>query len=354
MAEARLRSIVVRAGARARALIAREGFRPSLFGGLLGASGGPKWLALHGIDRVLAERFLPRRGGPLALLGSSIGTFRHAALAQRDPLAALERFRAAYLAQRYSARPTPADVSEVSRQIVTELLGASGAREIIERADLSTHVVTVRSRALTASERRPLLALGLGASALANVVDRRLLGVGFERVLFHTGAAPRMVPGTLPTRAVPLTAESLPDALLASGSIPLVLAGVRDVGGAPPGVYRDGGVVDYHFDFELERPEGLLLMPHFSRELVPGWFDKGLRRRARGPALDDLVLIAPSAEGQARFPGGQVPDRKDFARFADPVRVSRWQAALGESARMGDELAALFEDPDPVRHMATL
>lgn len=35
---------------------------------------------------------------------------------------------------------------------------------------------------------------------------------------------------------------------MASGSIAVVMEGVRNIGGVPEGIYRDGGVTDYHFD----------------------------------------------------------------------------------------------------------
>ena len=45
---------------------------------------------------------------------------------------------------------------------------------------------------------------------------------------------------------IPLDARNDEDALLASGTIPLVCAPVRDIAGAPPGNYWDGALVDYH------------------------------------------------------------------------------------------------------------
>jgi hypothetical protein len=42
------------------------------------------------------------------------------------------------------------------------------------------------------------------------------------------------------------------------------------------------------------RPEkGLVLYPHFQRQVVPGWLDKAWKRRHRAsPALDNLVLLS--------------------------------------------------------------
>ena len=64
--------------------------------------------------------------------------------------------------------------------------------------------------------------------------------------------------------------------MFASGSIPLLMRGVVDPAGAPAGVYRDGGLIDYHIDQPLvnaDHAAPLVLMPHFSDRLVPGWFE---------------------------------------------------------------------------------
>ena len=51
-----------------------------------------------------------------------------------------------------------------------------------------------------------------------------------------------------PTVHRTLTPDNLRAALLASGSIPLLMEGVRIPGA--PGVYRDGGSADYHLDLD--------------------------------------------------------------------------------------------------------
>ena len=48
------------------------------------ASGGPKWLAIAGLDRFLFGAFLAApRTRPMHLIGSSIGSWRMACLARR-------------------------------------------------------------------------------------------------------------------------------------------------------------------------------------------------------------------------------------------------------------------------------
>ncbi|MFI5307621.1 MAG: patatin-like phospholipase family protein [Polyangiales bacterium] len=345
----------VRAGRRARTVLAERGFVPELFTTWLGASGGPKWLVLYGLDQVLAERWLRPGHGQVALVGSSIGSWRHACLAQRDPLAAIERFREAYVAQRYRGEPTPAEVSEQAAVILEHVLGSTGVQEILAHEGLQTHVVVAHCRGMLASERRALLALGLGAAAASNFVSRRALGLHLSRAMFHTGVEAAVTMHRFATHEVALNGENLHPALMASGAIPLVLAGVANISGAPPGVYRDGGVVDYHFDFHMTRPEGLCLYPHFSHSIVPGWFDKYVPwRRLTGPALDDVVMLGPSQQLVAGLPNGKIPDRSDFRTMKYEERLRAWQRVTDESRRMGDALLRLLDDPDPARHVTPL
>lgn len=339
-------SLRILAGPTALASLRRDGFDPDAFSVMAGASGGAKWLSIGGLDRALASHFVARRHSPLFLLGSSIGAWRACCHAMNDPLAAFDRFEQAYLAQRYGPRPSPAEVSRVTRGILEQLLGSDGAREILSSPDLRLNVMTVRARHFAASARPWAQKLALGLAAAGNMASRRSLGLFFERVLFHDrrGRAPFMDPAILPAETVALTRENLAPAVLASGAVPLVLEGVADIPGANPGTYRDGGITDYHFDCPMAGEDGLVFYPHFYPHLVPGWFDKGLPwRRAGGAALDRTVLLCPSQAFVAALPGGRIPDRRDFWDLDDDERLRRWRIAIAEGRRLGEEFAALVE-----------
>ena len=107
-----LEALAVYAGATAHKTIAREGWEPRLFDTLVGASGGPKLLGIGGLDRFLFGDFLQSSHHPMHLVGSSIGTWRHAALAAPDPVAALDSLHYQYINQHYEedSRPTTAIV----------------------------------------------------------------------------------------------------------------------------------------------------------------------------------------------------------------------------------------------------
>lgn len=336
--------LTVRAGAQARATLLREGFRADSFSTLLGASGGPKWLVLSAMDRVIARRLVAERTSELHALGTSIGAFRHAALAQRDAVAAIDRFEQVYAGQVYHRRPTPAEVTGESRRILGVLLGPDGVRDALSHPTLRLHVGVARSRGLAATDQRETLAPALALAATANAVSRRLLRLSFDRVIFHATPHPAFHFDDLPTRHVALSSENFAEATLASGSIPLVMQAIRDVPGAPPGLYRDGGVTDYHFAMDFEAPPGLLFYPHFSDRIVPGWFDKALGwRKARGSLLARTVLVTPSPEFLATLPGGKIPDRSDFQTFSTSERQRRWKEVLDKSSRLADALEELLQ-----------
>jgi hypothetical protein len=179
----------------------------------------------------------------------------------------------------------------------------------------------------------------------ANMVSRRHLGRFMERGIVHDARvrAPVSKLVDFPSHEVPLSPDNLLPALLASASIPLIMSGVRDLPGAPAGVYRDGGLLDYHLDLPYEQP-GVILYPHFTDKVVPGWFDKSLPwRRGDANRLQDVLLVSPSREYLASLPNGKLPDRKDFEKYAgdDAGRERVWRQAVAESDRLGDEFMEL-------------
>lgn len=336
-------SLTILAGAEALAELREVGLRPERVRAFVGASGGPKWLALHGLDRALFPWLLARARAPLHAVGSSIGSWRIATLATRQPLRALESLCDEYIEQRYGKKPSPREISAGGERILGATLGPDGVAPLVEHPLLRLHVVTARMRGMAAAEGA-LQQLGLGAAIALNALDRRALGLSLERVVFDAGGDPGpFAPWQgLPTTHVPLTKRNALSALYASAAIPAVMQGVRDPDGAPRGTYRDGGVADYHFGQEIDAVDGLTLYPHFYPHLVPGWFDKMLPwRRTRG--LKRTILIAPSAEHVASLPHGKIPDRDDFVTMSDRERISAWREVIARGRAMGDELMELLD-----------
>ena len=295
-------------------MIQREGFSVDQIGTIAGASGGAKWLVLSQLDRVVIDRILPRLTAPVYLVGSSIGTWRFACYAQEQPLEAIDRFEEAYLEQRYSENPDIYEISARSEEILAEMLGEKGASEVLSHPVLRTHVITVRARSLAASERPLALGTGLVLAAAANVISRKSLGVFFVRSIFYDDRDPSPFYniGGFPLEQTVLTPANLGDSIRASGAIPLVLNGVRNITGATPGIYRDGGIIDYHLDIPTSADGKLTLFPHFYGYLKPGWFDKKLSWRQNRRENIDL-------------------------------RRKVWRSVVSECRRMADEFSEVLE-----------
>ncbi|WP_066968004.1 hypothetical protein [Microbulbifer sp. Q7] len=336
---------VVLAGGSAARRIRQEGLRPEMVSTLVGASGGPKWLSISQLDRVLIGEFFQGRRTPIATLGSSIGSFRNMCYATANPLAALEKLEYGYVHQTYaSARPTPAEITATGENILLEVLGVEGAAEVAANPVWHSHFVTVRGRGPLASEKKAVLGPALLASALANAVSRRTLKAFWDRVVFHSGQSPTVAFRNLSTVNTSLSADNVCHAVLASGSIPLVMAGVPSPAGAPAGNYRDGGITDYHFDLGFEHPQGLVLYPHFFPYMVPGWFDKSLRWRwVRGGAMDNVILVAPSPQWVSRLPFGKIPDRDDFVKLSTEERLKYWNAVTEAGKQVAEDFFEMWQ-----------
>ncbi len=340
-------ALTIRAGRRALQRLEDKPLAPEDVHVIPGAAGGPKALGISGLDKAIFGDWLPRAPQERALIGSSIGSWRFAAVASsNDPKAQLARLAELYTSQRFARGVSAAEVTRKSVQFLEELLG--GREEyILNHPWYRLNIVVVRSLGLLEHDTRGRLGLGLMNAISANMVSRRHLGRFMERGIIHDARLKTPVSKLVdfPSHEVALTSDNLLPALLASASIPLVMSGVRNIPGAPEGVYRDGGLLDYHLDLPYQQP-GVILYPHFTDKVVPGWFDKSLPwRRGDANRLQDVLLVAPSAEYLQSLPDGKLPDRKDFEKYVgdDAGRERSWSKAIAESDRLGDEFLELLE-----------
>ena len=99
--------------------------------------------------------------------------------------------------------------------------------------------------------------LAFGRAVLSNAVSRSRLAGYLERVVFRAGSGASVFDGEpfdeFGLVRVALDARNADDALLASGTIPTLASPVRDIAGAPAGLYWDGALVDYHLLLPYQR-----------------------------------------------------------------------------------------------------
>jgi hypothetical protein len=337
------------AGRKALVTVREKGLTPDMVKVIAGAAGGPKGLVLTSLDRAIFASWLKDRTAPLFLLGSSIGAWRFAAVSRIRAAEVIEELEEAIIRQRYEATPSREAVSRGSLKILDRLLEGSGSSEVMEHPYLRLSILAARCKWPVASDNKVLLGIGLMDAALYNAMHRAGLSFFFERTLFYD---PREVPPFfhmkgLPMNQVALTERNLKPALLATASMPLLMTGVRNIPGAPPGVYRDGGVLDHDLDVPFLRGgEGIVLFPHYTDRLVPGWFDQRLPWRGSALSnLENVLLVTPRSPFMERLPFGRLPEKWDFLLFRgrDDERIACWRRAMEESRILGEEFLATVE-----------
>ena len=330
------------AGENAYSLIQNNGLSSSMVKIIAGAAGGPKWLVLSGIDRIISSEFIKKRKEPLHLIGSSIGAWRLVIYAMKNPLKAIKTFENNYINQAYRARPAPEEISDRSFDIIDSYLKDNDIKDILNHNFYRLSILAVRCKWPVSKENITLQGTGLGIAFLLNLINRNLLRFFFERTLFfdNRNDPPYFREDNFPLQKTPINIYNLKPALLASGSIPLIMSGINNIKGAPEGTYRDGGILDYHMDLPYSNNDGIILFPHFSSRIITGWLDKKIKWRKPKPAnMSNVLLICPSEEFINQLPLKKIPDRNDFKIFQgnDKDRIIYWNKVVDKSRRLGDD-----------------
>jgi len=335
------------AGTEALSHIQKNGLQADDVAMLLGASSGPKWLVLHGIDQFLMDSFFKNRTKKLHLLGTSAGAWRMACYAMNNNAQALDRLTESYIEQRYSDKPSGQEILNTCRSIISTVLSEKGANEMVHHPYARMNLITTQCHGLTQSKSRAAKMLGYGLASLLNAASRSTLAWQFTRVVMHhpEGPFPSNPLTDLPTRFVPLTLKNTEDAILSTGAIPIIIQGVEDVAGK--GIYQDGGITDYGFDLPLFPTDGFVLYPHFSKHPAPGWFDKSwfnknkISRKPSHENYSKTIMLVPSDEFISRLPHGKIPDRHDFLNFSDAQRIKYWRETISLSKELYEDLSTL-------------
>jgi hypothetical protein len=339
--------IQIKAGRKAYRLIKDGGFHFDQVAAYYGPAAGPRWLAASGFDLALLQKGVLGRSRSVSLIGASAGAWRFAAWIQPEPEKSYRTLMEKYITTIYTRSDTAATVLKSLSAIMDDYLEDDALPFALANKKYRLAVLTVRSKNLVASELKIIQALGLGLSFLLNALNRRAMHRFFEPVVFYQGAKPPpfCLAAAFRGKFVPLTEVNFKYAVLSSGAIPLVVGGVKDIFGAPKGVYRDGGMLDYHLNqnYAAKDDDITLFFLHQER-IIPGWMDKKLkRRRPPDDVLDNVLMVHLSDEFVEKLPYGKVPDRSDFKTFIDdPVtRIKYWRQAVEQAAPLGEQFLEL-------------
>jgi hypothetical protein len=339
-----MKKLSLLAGPSAYARIMDHGLQPADVDTIIGASGAAKWLTICGLDRAVFGKWLHGATHAIDLYGTSIGAFKLAAAAQVDSDAAIMRLAEAYIDQHYPGPISPQVISLETTRIINILLPSHASEEILASPNYRFHCGAVRCHGGLTSRNGRKQKLAMVAGFVESVFGKRAFRNRVERIVFGDPRSEKTVQGHdgYKTCRVALTRQNFVAALLASGSIPVFMDGVEHVSGAGDGVYRDGGLLDYHpVPSNFWSPsDGIVLYPHFYNYLKSGWFDKFFPwRKVKGGYLDNVLLVSPSEAYVTSLPGGRIPRKEDFRRFKndDKERMRRWQIVMERSCELGDE-----------------
>ena len=282
------------------------------------------------------------------LVGASIGGWRFACAMQAEPRQALARLAERYTDETYAAKIGVADITRQTRLMLDEVLPPEARAALIDHPHYQLSLLLVRSHGMLASEARA----AAGRPGAERRAQRRV----------PRPAAPRLQPGDLPRPAQRL-------ALQARGRHPYAVpaAGNGQSGRRADGHHRHSrraqrraaaGRAGRHLPRRRpdRLPSGLpfahgddiVLYPHFTERIVPGWFDKFLPWRGSSPAHHaNTVLIAPSRDYLARRPAASCQTvRTSTAIWAGTLSANRFGARPPPSQRLGDAFMAWLERPD--------
>lgn len=338
-------ALTIRAGHLARELILQQGLQPEQVDIVPGAAGGPKGIGIQGLDQAIFGEFFPRAPQRRTLVGSSIGSWRFASMAAHGVQQGTERLGELYTNFYFHKKMTRQDVSEVCRGMLLDLVQGK-ENDLVNHPDYHLAVISIKAQHIFQSDKAlPLLASVAGILG-TTAVARRHSRYFMQRVISqpNIGEQFKIAEDGFTTHYHALTEQSVLSWLMASASIPGVMAAVNNIPDAPQGYYRDGGLIDYHIDLPFQS-KGIVLYPHFTDSITPGWFDKLFKRTSNPENQARTLLLSPSQQYLQSLPLGRLPDRKDFnlKGLDQTQRIQLWKQCIAESQRLGDEFLELVE-----------
>jgi hypothetical protein len=333
----------IKAGKKIYQIIKDGGFNFDSISTYFGPAVGPRWLVASGFDLSLLQEGVLGRKKPAQLVGSSAGAFRFAAWLQPEAIKSYKTLLDAYINVTYTKEDTPATSLEKTTHIVNAYLEDDALPFALTNKKYRLVVITARARGLVAFKNIGMQKLGLATCFVLNFFNRNNIYKFAERVVFYNTSKPPAfcLRSQFQGNYVFLNEINFKYAILASGAIPLVIEGVRDIYDAPRGVYRDGGLIDYHLTHQFAAKENeIVLFFHHQERIIPGWLDKKIKRRMPEPdTVNNVLMIFPSQSFVESLPCGKVPDRTDLVTFINDkeTRIQNWRRAVDLSAPLGED-----------------
>ena len=336
-------ALTIRAGHFAKQHLLQHGLNAQDIDIIPGAAGGPKGIGIFGLDQAIFDNFLTQSPKRRTLIGSSIGAWRFASISAWGATQGLSRLADLYTHLYFDKHMKMHDIGKICQQMLLDLVQGR-EEQMLNHPDYHLTIISTKARHLFQSDHAVPLLASVAAIVASNALARKNNRWFMQRVISQPAHGTQFqLQDEFTTHYHSLTEHNILSWLMASASIPGVMNAVKNIPDVQ-GSYRDGGLIDYHIDLPFNS-QGIVLYPHFTDSITPGWFDKTIKRRANFNNQARTLLISPSPEYLASLPLGRLPDRKDFALkgLDQATRIQFWQQSVRESQRLGDEFLALVD-----------
>jgi hypothetical protein len=349
--------LFIRAGNKAFEMIKDRGFDFDQITTYVGPANGSKWLIASGFDLPLLKSGVLGNAKPVLLSGTSVGAWRFAAWLQPEPAKSYESLIEAYISLACAPNDNPGTVMDKMSSIINSYIDDDALPFALNNKRYRLSVITARSLLLNKSDVLWVQKLGLLLASLGNSLSPFFLNYFFERIVFYYAPLPPRfcLQKGFKGKAIPLNTINFKDALIASAAVPLRVKGIRDIYGAPNGIYRSGALFDYHLNQKYQTKENeITLLFHHQKAIAPGCFDRNNKSRwLTGPKLDNVLLIYPTRDFVRTLPKGKMPNLADFMKNPQE-RVENWRKVVNSSSILGDQFLELVHSskfPEAVRKL---
>jgi hypothetical protein len=332
----------IRAGAKALEHIRRQGLQAQDIDVMVGAAGGPKWIILHGLDQYLMKEWFTDSNQELHLIGSSAGAWRLLCYTLDQPTDAIDRLLKHYTEQEYHKQPSQSEVTEKLENIIAKVLEGESLNLLSNQTKRKLYILSSLStfnKKQNSKYKKEFLSL-----FLRNLVSRKNLSQRLQRIVFTNSIKTDFIkPDDFRTKYITLNHQNIHEAVRSSGTLPMYMHPVENIQGVK-GMLWDGALIDYHIGLDYNN-SGLILYPHFSDNLIEGWFDKFLPyRKFSSMVIDKMILISPSSKFIQSLPDAKIPDRTDFSTYMNKnrYRIENWYKASDQSKEIAHEFHELW------------
>ena len=344
-----MRNLKIKVGTKAYKIIMDGGFSLDAVSTYFAPASGPRWLVASGFDLSLIKNNSLGRKKLALLVGASSGAWRMSAWIQPQADICYHNLLEAYSTIICTREETPQTLLGSLQKVMNSYIEVDALPFALKHSNFRVAFLTSRAKHILSSDNPIIQKTALGICFLANMYSSEWIHHFFERMVFYSGVRPPAFCLRPDYRGsfTHLSEENFKASLLASGAIPLVVPGQRNIYGTPKGTYRDGGMTDYNISQQYAATaDDIVLFFNHQECIVPNWMDKKLtQRRAKDEHMDNLIMVHPSEDFISKLPDGKAPDRDDFVTYVDdnPLRIAKWKEAIALSANLGEEFLELVE-----------